>query len=171
VGKEKLFINMKRIIVITLGFIVLIAGFFIYTTSISKPEAILLHTTENKPDTLNLLIPKGATKDNSKYKKVESKLTLLLLSNNMIYGYSGNDITAGKICDHTNIKNLIKQELGKYHSTNFVVTIRPAETATYRNTVDILDEMTINNIKEYEVVAITNIEREFVHQFEQTVKK
>ncbi len=162
---------MKRLIFITLGFVVLIAGFFLYSASKSKPEAILLHTRDNKPDTLDLLMPKGDNNGNSKYEKIETKLTLLLLSNNLVYGYSGNNITTGKTYNYAEVRTLIKQESVKYPPEKFVITIRPTETATYKNTIDILDEMTINNIKKYEVVGISDNEKEFVHQFEEVVKK
>jgi Biopolymer transport protein ExbD/TolR len=150
---------MKKLIFIILGFIVLIAGFFIYSTSMSKTEAILLHTKDNKPDTLNLLIPKSNDNGNSKYEKIETKLTLLLLSNNLIYGYCGNNVTTGKTYNYTEVRTLIKQESAKFPPEKFVIRIRPAETATYKNTIDILDEMTINNIKEYEVVGISDMKK------------
>jgi biopolymer transport protein ExbD len=170
-AKEKQFIDMKRIIFIILGFIVLIAWFFLYSTSMSEPEAILLHTTDNKPDTLNLLLPKSDDNGNSKYEKIETKLTLILLGNNLIYGYSGNNVTTGKAYNYAEVRTLIKQESTKYPPEKFVITIRPAETATYKNTIDILDEMTINNIKKYEVIGISDKEKKIVQQFEQALKK
>ena len=36
--------------------------------------------------------------------------------------------------------------------------IKPTEDATYKNTVDILDEMTINEIKRYAMVDISDTE-------------
>src|SRR5436853_535032 len=38
---------------------------------------------------------------------------------------------------------------------DFVVVIKPNEDATYKNTVDILDEMTINNVKRFAMVKIS----------------
>ena len=37
---------------------------------------------------------------------------------------------------------------------DFVVIIKPDDEATYKNTVDILDEMTINRVKRYAIVKI-----------------
>ncbi len=37
---------------------------------------------------------------------------------------------------------------------DFVVIIKPSEDATYKNTVDILDEMAINNVKRYAMVKL-----------------
>lgn len=41
---------------------------------------------------------------------------------------------------------------------DFVVIIKPNQEATYKNTVDILDEMTINNVKRFAMVKIADTE-------------
>jgi len=43
-----------------------------------------------------------------------------------------------------------------------VVIIKPTPDATYKNTVDILDEMTINEIKRYAMVDISPVEMELI---------
>ena len=53
---------------------------------------------------------------------------------------------------------------------DFVVVIKPDEDATYKNTVDMLDEMTINNVKRYAMVDITPQELEVVKKVEETNK-
>lgn len=45
---------------------------------------------------------------------------------------------------------------------DFVVVIKPTEDATYKNTVDILDEMTINNVKRFAMVKIAPTELDLV---------
>ena len=45
---------------------------------------------------------------------------------------------------------------------DFVVVIKPTEEATYKNTVDILDEMTINAVKRFAMVKISDTERDLV---------
>jgi len=49
---------------------------------------------------------------------------------------------------------------------DFVVVIKPNADATYRNTVDILDEMTINNVKRYAMVNIEPAEMQFIQATE-----
>jgi len=45
---------------------------------------------------------------------------------------------------------------------DFVVIIKPDKDATYKNTVDILDEMTINQVKTYAMVKIFDQEYELI---------
>lgn len=49
---------------------------------------------------------------------------------------------------------------------DFVVVIKPNEEATYKNTVDILDEMTINAVKRFAMVKISDTEKELVKKTE-----
>ncbi|HJW16359.1 MAG TPA: hypothetical protein VJ499_04535, partial [Flavisolibacter sp.] len=49
---------------------------------------------------------------------------------------------------------------------DFVVVIKPNEDATYKNTVDILDEMTINDVKRFAIVDITDDENKLIHATE-----
>lgn len=46
---------------------------------------------------------------------------------------------------------------------DFVVVIKPTENATYRNTVDMLDEMTINAVKRFAIVKISDTEKDLVN--------
>jgi biopolymer transport protein ExbD len=50
---------------------------------------------------------------------------------------------------------------------DLVVVIKPNKEATYKNTIDMLDEMTINNVKRFAMVDITDNENEVVHLTEQ----
>jgi len=45
---------------------------------------------------------------------------------------------------------------------DFVVVIKPNADATYKNTIDMLDEMKINNVQRFAMVDITPNENEFV---------
>jgi biopolymer transport protein ExbD len=51
---------------------------------------------------------------------------------------------------------------------DFVVIIKPDQDATYKNTVDILDEMTINNVKRFAMVKITDPEYQLIQKTEET---
>ena len=45
---------------------------------------------------------------------------------------------------------------------DFFVVIKPNADATYKNTVDILDEMTINNVKRFAMVKISDTENKLI---------
>lgn len=49
---------------------------------------------------------------------------------------------------------------------DFIVIIKPNEDATYKNTVDILDEMTINQVRTYAMVKILKEEMELIRATE-----
>ncbi len=51
---------------------------------------------------------------------------------------------------------------------DFVVIVKPDADATYKNTVDILDEMTINQVKRYAMVKITDVELGLIKATEQS---
>ena len=54
---------------------------------------------------------------------------------------------------------------------DFVVVIKPDQDATYKNTVDILDEMTINDVKRYAMIDITPQEYQVIQATEASAKK
>jgi len=45
---------------------------------------------------------------------------------------------------------------------DFMVVIKPNEEATYKNTIDMLDEMTISHVKRFAVIDITPAENEVI---------
>ena len=49
---------------------------------------------------------------------------------------------------------------------DFMVVIKPNEEATYKNTVDILDEMTINNVERFAMVKIADVEKDLIMKTE-----
>jgi biopolymer transport protein ExbD len=51
---------------------------------------------------------------------------------------------------------------------DFVVIIKPSDDATDKNTVDILDEMTINQVRTYAMVKIGEVEYELIKKTEET---
>jgi biopolymer transport protein ExbD len=51
---------------------------------------------------------------------------------------------------------------------DFVVILKPNAEATYKNTVDMLDEMTINQVKRYAMVKVLDVENELIKKTEQT---
>jgi biopolymer transport protein ExbD len=139
---KKLSTRVDMTPMVDLGF--LLITFFIFTTTVSQPSA------------MKLFLPKDTDKQEEQNKVKESgAFTILLGKDDQIYYYEGLDPTQLKA---TTFKGIRDEIIRKKQSTNpedLVMIIKPSEDATYKNTVDILDEMTINEIKRYAMVDIT----------------
>jgi biopolymer transport protein ExbD len=137
---------------VDLGF--LLITFFIFTTTMSQPTA------------MKLFLPKDTEKKEEQNKVKESgALSLMLGKNNAIYYYEGTLDPQGANFKSTNFKEVRNVIIDKKKRTNpedFVVVIKPTDEATYKNTVDILDEMTINNVKRYALVDLFDVEKQLI---------
>jgi biopolymer transport protein ExbD len=177
---KKLSTRVDMTPMVDLGF--LLITFFIFTTTMSSPKA------------LNLNMPKDTKNEEELNKAKESgALTIMLGKNNGVFYYEGQLAPDGsnfKTANFATIRDEIinkKKEVIKTHvhdsncpkiwaenkgdknsclDRDFVVVIKPDEDATYRNTVDMLDEMTINNVKRYAMIDITPQELEVVRATE-----
>ena len=133
----------------------LLITFFMLTTSLSKPQS------------MNLALPdKQKDEEPTKDMKVDERrtLTIILGENNQIQWFHGLLATplAGPKAD-TYGKNGIRKEVLKLvkevpqltgdPKKGLIVIIKPTKKSTYRNLVDILDEMAISGV---ETSAIVN---------------
>lgn len=137
---------------VDLGF--LLITFFIFTTTMSQPTA------------MKLFLPKDTDKPEEQNKAKESgALTLLLGDKGNVYYYEGQlDASASNFKSST-MKQIRDEIISKKRSTNaedLVIIIKPGPDATYKDVVDILDEMTINDIKRYAMVDISDVEIQLV---------
>jgi biopolymer transport protein ExbD len=158
------------------------AIFFVFTTTMSSPT------------TMELFMPKDTAKDEEQNRAKESgALTIMLGKDNHVYYYEGqlkedrsNFLTA-------NFAGIRKIILGKKKTVidahqhdagcqkiwemnggdqkscldkDLVIVIKRTDKATYKNTVDILDEMTINNIKRYAMVDPFDVEKSLIQAAE-----
>jgi biopolymer transport protein ExbD len=142
---KKLSTRVDMTPMVDLGF--LLITFFIFTTTMSQPTA------------MNLFMPKDVDKPEDQNKVKESgAFTIMLGKQDVVYYYEGMDpATPGNFRTAT-FKTIRDEIIRKKQSTNpedLVMIIKPTEDATYKNTVDILDEMTINEIKRYAMVDIS----------------
>lgn len=131
----------------------------------------MLTTSMNKPQSMNLAMPdkdKEQDVEEDKTKVDENRtMTILIGGDNKIMWYMGmvsnplegpTDQTYGK----NGIRQVLleKDKMAIAYSNNdpekgLIVIIRASEKSTYRNLVDILDEMAISGIKSYALVDIT----------------
>ena len=187
---KKLSTRVDMTPMVDLGF--LLITFFIFTTTMSSPKAMNLNMpkdTKNQ-DELNKAKESGALtimlgKDNGVY-YYEGQLapdgsnfktaTFKTIRDEIIS--KRQDVMKNHVHD-SNCEKL-KEDAKKAGDPNwetadldrdFVVVIKPDQDATYRNTVDMLDEMTINDVKRYAMVDITPQEYQVVQATEKTLGK
>jgi biopolymer transport protein ExbD len=182
---KKLSTRVDMTPMVDLGF--LLITFFIFTTTMSSPKA------------MNLNMPKDTKKDEELNKAKESgALTIMLGKDNAVYYYEGQLAPDGsnfKTATFATIRDEIinkKKDVIRNHvhddscpkiwadnkgdknsclDRDFVVVIKPDQDATYKNTVDILDEMTINDVKRYAMIDITPQEYQVIQATEASGKK
>ncbi len=141
---------------VDLGF--LLITFFIFTTTMSQPTAFKLN------------LPKDTDKPEEQNKVKESGvLTLLLGKNDQVYYYEGTLAPDASNFKSSNFKEIRNEILSKKKSTDpkdFVVVIKADKDCTYKNVVDILDEMLINEVKRYATVDISDVEYQLIQATE-----
>lgn len=147
---KKLSTRVDMTPMVDLGF--LLITFFIFTATMSTPAA------------MQLFMPKDTDKKEEQNKAKESgSLTVMLGKADQVYYYEGMLAVDGSNFKSTNFKGIRDIIIDKKRRTppeDLVVVIKPNEEATYKNTVDMLDEMTINGIKRFALVDITPQENE-----------
>jgi biopolymer transport protein ExbD len=150
--RHKLKIDMTPMV--DLGF--LLITFFIFTSSISESKA------------LKLTMP--ATGPPIKISELKS-LTVLLAKDNVIYYYFGKFVP-GRQLAHTNyhpgnglgkIIRAKQKELGNARN-ELMILIKPTENSTYNNVVNLLDEIQINAVKKYAIVALLYQEKALLNR-------
>ena len=144
---------------IRLGLILLIIAilaiaciaFFMFTATLSSPTK------------LELYMPKDSEKDTSdQYGDVRTKLTLILLKDDKVFGYYGDFIKGGRSVLISETDKLIEDGWKMFSKDSLVVVIKPTENASYKETVDMLDQMTINKIEKYSMTDLNKQEKEFL---------
>lgn len=173
---KKLSTRVDMTPMVDLGF--LLITFFVFTATMSTPT------------TLDLNMPKDVkdVKEQTEVKE-SSVLSIMLGKNDVIYYYEGKlkeDGSNFKTATYKTIRDIIinkkKEVISRYvrdpeceaknkaegkpiancADKDFVVIIKPSPEATYKNTVDMLDEMTINQVRTYAMVKIFEQEFELI---------
>jgi len=142
---------------LTLRSILLIIGIIL----VASAAFFIVTATKSSPVVMDLKMAKEGH-NASEYKDVPSKLTVLLLKDDMIYGYYGNNVRDGKTFAVTELGKELSEGIKRYSLDSFAVLIKPLEATTYENTVDVLDEMSNNNIKKYAMLDVSKEEKEFI---------
>jgi biopolymer transport protein ExbD len=139
---------------VDLGF--LLITFFIFTTTMSQPTAMRLNLPKDtdKPDEQNKL-------------KESAAFTVMPAKNDQVYYYEGLDPSKLQSGNWKTIRDAILDKKRRTDPADFMVIIKPDKDATYKNTVDMMDEMKIDDVKRYALVDISPIEYGFIQKTEQ----
>ena len=139
---------------VDLGF--LLITFFIFTTTVSQPTA------------MKLFLPKDVDKPEEQNKvKASAVLTIMLGKNDQIYYYEGDDPTKLQSSNYKGIRDIVLDKKRRTDPKDFVVVLKPTQDATYKNAVNILDEMTIDEVKRFALVDISPDEYKLIQATEQ----
>jgi biopolymer transport protein ExbD len=132
---------------VDLGF--LLITFFIFTTTMSAPKAMKLHTPDKGEP--------GPVVD--KY-----TMNIMLTKNDVIYAHVGQikqDASNVIQYDYNNIRTAIidfKKSIPIRDTAYANIIIKPSDSASFKNTIDMVDEMTINDIRKYAKVDMSKEE-------------
>ena len=123
----------------------------------------IVTSTQSSPTTINLYMPKDSEKDTiDKYSNVRTKLTLILLKDDKVFGYYGDFIKGGRSVSGNDTDKLIADGFKMFSKDSLVVVIKPGKEASYKATVDILDQITKNHIEKYSMADPNKQEKEFL---------
>jgi len=138
---------------VDLGF--LLITFFIFTTTMSQPTAMKLNLPKDtdKPDEQNKL-------------KESAAFTVMPAKNDQVYYYEGLDPAKLQTGNWKTIRDAILDKKRRTDPNDFMVIIKPDKDATYKNTVDMLDEMKIDDVKRYALVDISPTEYGYIQKTE-----
>ncbi len=144
---------------VDLGF--LLITFFVFTTTMSKPTAMKMNEPKDDPEQQLKVKNSGA-------------MTILLGKADQVYYYMG-ELTAENASQQfksSNFKEIRQVILDKKKATpmdDLMYIIKADKDAKFRNAIDILDEMSINEIPpgHYAEVDITDTEVELIRLTEE----
>jgi hypothetical protein len=130
-------------------------GYFMFTSTVSSPT------------TMSLFIPRDSEKDSvDQYSGVKTKLTLILLKDDKVFGYYGDSIKGGRSVSLDETDKLIIHGWQLFSKDSLIIVIKPSEAASYKATVDILDKMSINKIEKFSMTDVNKQEKEFLEMTE-----
>lgn len=146
-GTKKKALLVDLTAMVDVGFLLIM--FFIFTSQLEEKKA------------MDLYVPKDT--DQIRTKSPESgTLTLLLGKEGSIHFYEGIFDAAQpgqlKTAQASDIREYIIRKKRNTDPEKLMIIIKPTNEATYKQTVDILDEMTINDIKRYALTDISAVE-------------
>ncbi len=143
---------------VDLGFLLL--TFFVFTTTMSQSTAMNMNEPKDDPNQQLKVKTSGA-------------MTILLGKGNQVYYYYGQLMpeTISQDFKSTNFKGIRQLILDKKNSTpidDLMYIIKSDDKSTFKNAIDILDEMTISNVPpgHYAEVPMVDVEKMLIKSTE-----
>jgi len=169
VGGSKTRIDMTPMV--DLGFLLL--TFFVLTTSMSTPTVMQVTVPAPNEDV--------EEQDKPDEVPAERVLTMIATGENRLYYYEGKAEAEDRELnlmgyEGENFRKLIrrKQEevlsnpnLKKFDDRDLIVMLKISEDASYKNMVDILDEMAITDQSKYMLVDVNSAELGLIYDYEE----
>lgn len=116
----------------------------------------ILATTLSKPSSMTLNVPDKTKTEETEPIRASNVMTIFLGKDNKahyIFGKAASEDPEIKTVGFGyDLRKAILEEGRKVPADKFVVVIKPTKESTYRNLVDIMDEMAITKMKRYALV-------------------
>lgn len=145
---------------VDLGF--LLVTFFVFTTTMQQNTAMNMNEPNDKDTTQAMKV------------KNSGAMTILLGQKDQVYYYYGqldpnNLSNEFKVTDFKGIRNLIVQKKKSTSIDDLMYIIKSNDNSTYKNAVDILNEMQISDIPagHYAEVKIDDADKKLIEMTEQ----
>lgn len=153
-GIVKLFTRQskKNIVVLTATVVSVVLSLFLgqIVALLSIPSTFVI----NQPTAITL---KSGTSDEP---PPFNRLTVIISHEDEIYAYTGTDIKSGQHYTYKTFRPFLR---AKNSAGALFVLITAARTASYKNTVNMLDEMTLGKVKKYALNDATTEEETFLN--------
>jgi biopolymer transport protein ExbD len=157
-GRKKMSTRIDLTPMVDLGF--LLVTFFMLTTTFSKPQTMEINMPVKPKEPIDI-----KSEDPENKVKASKAITILIGADNSLFWYHGlaNEPLEGPKRTNFSADGVRKMLIEKNSQIqDMVVLIKPTDEASYKNVVDILDEMNISNIKRYAIVDLDPIDKDIV---------
>ena len=111
-------------------------------------------------------LPKDVPDEIKQKQPVSGALTFLLAGNDRVFYYERDDLRTMRLTSPAGVRTIILAKKIKTNPSNFMVIVKPGPEASFRNIIQILDEMNISAVKKYALVEISPEEKSWMSKIE-----
>jgi biopolymer transport protein ExbD len=127
----------------------------------------MLTTTMTQQAGMDIQMPFDDGTEQNQPVKESYALTVILGKNNKVFYYQGLTNPELKLTDYSpnGIRKVLLEKKSTIPKGKMNVLVKAFDKASYKNMVDILDELAITTVPAYNLVAITKEDKELVYKF------